>query len=196
MSTRLSRTEQVERNRALLLDAARTVFLERGYAGATLEAIAEEAGFSKGVVYSQFAGKADLFLALLERRIAARAEENARAVADGTGPDRLRALMATSARDGRAEAGWARLLIEFRLVAARDPELNARYAALHTTTLDRLAAAIAAALDGEGSGVPPRTLARLVLALGSGAVLEEAADPGALPVELLQDVVVRLTTSS
>ena len=69
MATRLSRPEQVHRNRGLVLEAARRVFLERGYAGATLEAIAEEAGFSKGVVYSQFAGKPDLLLALLEARI-------------------------------------------------------------------------------------------------------------------------------
>ena len=78
MATRLTRAEQGERNRGLVLAAARRVFLERGYAGATLEAIAEEAGFSKGVVYSQFAGKPDLFLALLEARIAERAEQNAR----------------------------------------------------------------------------------------------------------------------
>ena len=80
MPTRLSRAEQVERNRERVLDAAREVFLERGYAGATLEAIAEAAGFSKGVVYSQFAGKPDLFLALLERRI------DQRAWRAGTGP--------------------------------------------------------------------------------------------------------------
>ena len=75
---RLSRTEQVGRNRALVLDAARRVFLARGYHAATLEQIAEEAGFSKGVVYSQFDSKADLFLALLEARISERAVENAR----------------------------------------------------------------------------------------------------------------------
>src|SRR6266581_3253289 len=75
---KMSRDEQVERNRQLVLAAARRVFLARGYAGATLDAIAEEAGFSKGVVYSQFDSKADLFLALLEARIAERAAENAR----------------------------------------------------------------------------------------------------------------------
>ena len=44
-----------------------------------LDVIAEEAGFSKGVVYSQFAGKPDLFIALLEQRIAERAAQNAAA---------------------------------------------------------------------------------------------------------------------
>jgi AcrR family transcriptional regulator len=192
--TRLSRSQQVQRNRELLLDAARAVFLDRGYAGATVEAIADAAGFSKGVVYSQFAGKPDLFLALLERRIADRAAENARLVAQSDGPDALRTLMANSARDTRTEAGWARLLIEFRLVAARDPQLNARYAALHDATLDRLTEALGTALgrDGQRTGLPLRTLAQLVLAVGSGSVLEQAADPAALPTEVLLDVIVRL----
>ena len=50
MSPRLTRVEQSVRNRELVLAAARRVFLERGYHGASLEQIADEAGFSKGVV--------------------------------------------------------------------------------------------------------------------------------------------------
>ena len=64
MATRLTRPQQVERNRERVLDAAREVFTESGYVKATLDAIAARAGFSKGVVYSQFDSKADLFLAL------------------------------------------------------------------------------------------------------------------------------------
>ena len=81
-----------------MLAAARRVFLERGYAGATLDAIAEDAGFSKGVVYSQFAGKPDLFLALLERRIAERAEQNERVTGDLAGLEGLGALLQSNAR--------------------------------------------------------------------------------------------------
>jgi AcrR family transcriptional regulator len=197
MVIRMSRGEQVAANRESLLAAAREVFLERGYGGATLEAIADRAGFSKGVVYSQFAGKADLFLALLERRIADRAADNARLVADHAGVDALRTLLAASARDTRAGgSGWARLLIEFRLVAARDPELNARYAALHARTVDHLAGTIDAALarDGQAPVFPVRTLALLVLALGTGSVLEQAADPDVLPAGQLGNVLARLVT--
>jgi AcrR family transcriptional regulator len=195
MVVRMSRGEQVAANRESLVTAAREVFLERGYGGATLEAIADRAGFSKGVVYSQFAGKADLFLALLERRIADRAADNARLVAGHAGVDALRTLLVASARDTRTGgSGWARLLIEFRLVAARDPELNARYAALHARTVDRLAGTIddALARDGQAPDFPVRTLALLVLALGTGSVLEQAVDPDVLPAGLLGDVLARL----
>ena len=54
------------------------MFLARGYVNATVDAIAEEAGFSKGVVYSQFESKADMFLALLEARITERLARNQR----------------------------------------------------------------------------------------------------------------------
>src|SRR4051794_41803610 len=110
--TRLSRPARVERNRGMVLDAARRVFLRQGYGRATVDAIAEEAGFSKGVVYSQFAGKADLFLALLDQRIRERAEENSRLVAEHTGLAALRALLHTNARHSQQGPEGARLPIE------------------------------------------------------------------------------------
>jgi AcrR family transcriptional regulator len=51
----------------MLLDAAYSVFLERGFAGASMEAIAERAGVTKPVIYDSFAGKDELFTALVER---------------------------------------------------------------------------------------------------------------------------------
>lgn len=53
------------RTRQLLLDAARKVFLKTGYHGAKLDAIAAEAGFTKGAVYWHFPNKQALFLALI-----------------------------------------------------------------------------------------------------------------------------------
>lgn len=193
MVLRLSRVEQVERNRALVLDAARTVFLEQGYAGARLETIAEEAGFSKGVVYSQFAGKADLFLALLERRIAERAELNRRTAAEHAGIEGLRALLVANTRR-ESEDAWAQLLIEFRVAAARDPEVNARYAALHARTLDLFTEAIATILARGGLAPvhPAPVLAKLILTLGSGRVLENAAGTGSVDVEVIVDLLSRL----
>jgi AcrR family transcriptional regulator len=178
---RLSRAEQVERNRALVLDAARRVFLARGYHGATLEHIAEEAGFSKGVVYSQFESKADLFLALLEARISERAAENAR-VAGSLREGDLLTLIDHMTRGDQLTAGWLLLVIEFRVHAARDAGLSRRYAEAHARTVDALAGVLATvgARDGQGLAVAPRRLAELMLAFSVGATLEQAADPAAL----------------
>lgn len=194
MATRLNRLEQGERNRRLVLDAARGVFLERGYGGATVDAIAEAAGFSKGVVYSQFAGKSDLFLALLEQRITERAAENARIAAGQEGVDGLLALLRNDARHVEEGGGWSLLLVEFRIAAARDPVLNLRYAAMHTRTLDHLSETIRAVLARGGLApvYPPRVFAELILAIYVGSTLERAAGTATVGPELMTDLVHRI----
>jgi AcrR family transcriptional regulator len=182
MSSRLSRAEQNDRNRALLLAAARRVFLARGYYAATLEQIADEAGFSKGVVYSRFASKADMFLALLEDRIGERAAQNARAATELAGSGDFDALLDLAQQAERAAPGWRLLVTEFRIHAARDPELNRRYAALHARAVEGIARALVSISEGVGATLPspPRQLAELVLAIEAGLALEQSANPDAL----------------
>jgi AcrR family transcriptional regulator len=62
---RLPRSER----RAQLLDAAKDVFVQRGYHAAAMDEIAERAGVSKPVLYQHFPGKLDLYLALLDASI-------------------------------------------------------------------------------------------------------------------------------
>jgi len=192
----MSRDEQVERNRRLVLEAARRVFLARGYASASLDAIAEEAGFSKGVVYSQFDSKADMFLALLEARISERAEQNEQLAEQRGGRQLAEAVPALALSLRRAEPEWMQLVMEFRLHAARVPELNRRYAQLHERTVDGLASVYARLHERAGTTprYPARVLAQLELAISRGAFLEELAHPGAadLPVtEIMSDLVLQ-----
>src|SRR5262245_57503952 len=56
-----------ERRRPQVLDAALGLFLEHGYEGTSMEAIAREAGVTKPVVYACFASKDELFRGLLAR---------------------------------------------------------------------------------------------------------------------------------
>jgi AcrR family transcriptional regulator len=57
-----------ETRRAQILDAATAVFLEHGYAGATIDLVVARAGASKATVYSFFGGKEGLFSALIDER--------------------------------------------------------------------------------------------------------------------------------
>jgi AcrR family transcriptional regulator len=182
MRTRLSRAEQSDRNRAELFAAARRVFLARGYHAATLEQIADEAGFSKGVVYSRFASKADMFLALLEDRIAERAGQNAAAARRLAGSGDFGALLDLAQQAEHAAPGWRLLVLEFRIHAARDPELNRRYAAVHARTVEGIARVLVTTSPGDGETLPspPRQLAELLLAIEAGIALEQAANPDAL----------------
>jgi AcrR family transcriptional regulator len=190
---RLNRMEQMERNRGLVLAAARRVFLERGYSAATVEAIADAAGFSKGVIYSQFESKADLFLALLDERISERAAENAAVTRCLAGREALAAMLRRGRDDAMAEPGWPMLLIEFRTQAARDPALAARYARAHARTVEQLAAIIEGAHQRAGLEPirPPAELAWLVLALGAGLALEQSTDPE-LPRAAMETAGLRL----
>lgn len=56
--------------RASILDAAEAVFLEDGFSGASMAAIAARSGCSKGTLYNYFASKDELFLACVARACA------------------------------------------------------------------------------------------------------------------------------
>ena len=77
---RLTREESRAQTRDRLLEAAREVFARNGFHGASVEEIASAAGFSTGALYSNFEGKEDLFLVLMEREIEKHANEIAEAV--------------------------------------------------------------------------------------------------------------------
>ncbi len=71
---RLTRAEAQAQTRRRLLDGAAVVFARRGFHGASLEEVADEAGYSKGAVYSNFVSKEELFLAVLAARFHDRTE--------------------------------------------------------------------------------------------------------------------------
>jgi len=129
MSTRLSRAEQNDRNRALLLAAARRVFLERGYYAATLDQIADEAGFSKGAVYWHFTGKDDLFFSLVDERLD-RPVREAIAVLESAPPGEDMAPRASALFADLLQRRRDLMLLdrEYWSLAVRDPRLRARRA--------------------------------------------------------------------
>src|SRR5215212_2268481 len=59
-------TERRAATRRRLLDAAIAVVADRGFHAASVDAIAREAGYSVGAIYSNFGGKDDLFLAVFD----------------------------------------------------------------------------------------------------------------------------------
>ncbi len=203
MSPRLTRVEQSLRNRELVLAAARRLFLTRGYHGASLEQIADEAGFSKGVVYSQFESKADLFLALLEQRIDERKGENARFVDRLMAGDDfrlgqgLRALAEHVTERDRADAEWGLLVIEFRVHAARNRDLDRRYREVHERTVAGVAGVVARIYDraGEALPLPAPELARMLLTVAAGARLEQATNSKVLPNTQVAELLARVPSS-
>src|ERR1700723_3101786 len=62
---RLTREESQAQTRATLIAVGRRHFLRYGLGGAVAEKIAEDAGYSRGALYSNFEGKEDLFVAVI-----------------------------------------------------------------------------------------------------------------------------------
>ena len=189
MRRRGTRSESKARNREALLRAARSVFLAQGYAGTTVDAVASEAGLTIGAVYSQFGGKAELFLALLERRIEQRLDQIASVVPDA-GEEAMAAVLRQWGGILRDELDWTLLVIEFRVLAARQPELNARFAELHQRLLDGVAEALRRAARDAGKEPPARLedVVRSGFAFGTGAALARAAEGDAFTDELAEEV--------
>ncbi len=126
----MTREQSRANTRERLLAAARSVFARSGFHGASVEEIASEAGFSTGALYSNFDGKEDLFLALMEREI----EEHARELAEAV---RARASIAERATGGarqwmtmiEREPELLLLFMEFWAYGVRDPTVRPKVAA-------------------------------------------------------------------
>ncbi|MGE3076134.1 MAG: TetR/AcrR family transcriptional regulator [Dehalococcoidia bacterium] len=178
MNTRLSRAEASAASRAAVLASARRQFEIHGFHGATLEAIAEDAGFSKGVVYSRFESKDDLFLGVLEENIERRARRTSELFDELAGPRDLRRLAEINIRESVGSMAWQVALLEFRAHAWRSPELNQRYRELHSRTVESISGFIEQLYRRAGQE-PPRLAGRMAiigLASATGAVTEIMAD--------------------
>jgi AcrR family transcriptional regulator len=190
---RLTRAERSAQTRAELMDSARRLFLRRGFHAASLELVAEEAGFTIGAVYSRFGSKADLFLAILDERIDQLVAEVAAVAADAQ-PVAAHAELLAGRRMAllEREREWFPLVVEFWSHAARDERLRREFGARH----ERLVAAYAGLIEADytrlGLALPlaPEVLARAVVAMGNGVALERLADPDRVPDGLLSTMAI------
>src|SRR5688572_23145096 len=149
-SDRVRRPPRAQTRRDLL-DAAARVFARQGFHGASAEAVAEEAGFSRGALYSNFKSKEDLFLALWEERIERRRRELREAMRGADGPAaRLGPASANVMQTLDREREWFLLYFEFVLHAARDAEFAERFERVREQGLAELAAGIAGGLEQAG----------------------------------------------
>jgi AcrR family transcriptional regulator len=158
-----------------LLAAAARVFASRGFHGASVEAISEDAGLSTGAIYSNFKGKEDLFLSLYEERIERRRGELRSAVERaGGGRAGVAAAGANVAEVLGSERDWFVLYFEFALHAARDPTFARRFRKLRQEGLRELRAGLSAGLEHAGlePKLPAKEVARALRGLSYGLALD------------------------
>lgn len=167
---RETRAERQARTRESLVEVARGLFLAEGYAATSLDKVAVAAGFSKGAVYSNFSGKEELCLAVL----------------DSIHDEQIEGVFAAFTRDtdleGRIRAfeDWARrglgnprataLEVEFAGSARHSPFVANELVARHRALVDATAGLIeqVTAEAGVTLAVPAREAATVLLSLGIG----------------------------
>jgi AcrR family transcriptional regulator len=139
----LTRAERQQRTREELVDAAERLFSRQGFHATSIDAVAAEAGFTKGAVYSNFDSKEDLFFAVYERRVDRRVEEMEGALRDASTAGEAFERMAPGS-EGRREPGdgWLAVFFEFWAHVLRHPELTERFAAQHRRVIEPVAAAL------------------------------------------------------
>jgi AcrR family transcriptional regulator len=193
MVQRLSRQDRRERTRADLVAAAREVFLRSGFHGASLEEISERAGYTKGAVYSNFAGKDELFLAVYDAHAATRQRAYARALAGAsTLEEGLRAMSREMTGGAQADPRWVPVLMEFWTHASRQEALRRQVSERHERNLDAIAALLQTLAERHGASfrMPVREVARGHAAQRNGMELERLLDPDAAHPRAMEELTV------
>jgi AcrR family transcriptional regulator len=176
--TRLTRVESQERTRALIVDAATKLFLRDGFRVVSLEQVAEEAGFTRGAVYSNFENKTAMGIAVIDELYAReeRRLDGALAAAEDEDADAWFDALGRWADDSIGDPAWTRLEIEVAAFSTHDPAHRAATAARYARLRARCVELVRERF-GESLPVDVETLATAIIGLALGVGAQRAADP-------------------
>jgi AcrR family transcriptional regulator len=184
---RLTRKEKQAHTRECLMRSAATVFARRGLQQASIDEVAEDAGFTKGAFYANFKNKEELFLAMLDERFAKRLEDIEGVLAgEGSTAEKTRRYGDTFAQTLRADREWERLFFEFSAYAARDEDFREELVTRYRAMRERIAAALKAEAEqyGKEATIPFEQVALMTTAMSHGFALEKVLEGDAVPDEL------------
>jgi AcrR family transcriptional regulator len=167
--------------RTTLVEAAADVFAQKGFYGASLEEIADAAGFSRGAIYSNFGSKEELLFAVLDHYMDLQLEAVVGAMeAEGRTDPIAQAIVALAAWESTQPrtANWPTLGLELRLAALRSPEVRKRLADFERKAAERVARLIEEdfARTGEQLRISARVLADISRAAIDGLTQLAALD--------------------
>ena len=137
---RLTPEDRRQLTRTTLVEAASEVFAERGFYGASLEEIAEVAGFTRGAIYSNFGSKEELLYAVIDLFIDRQLEDFAAMEARPEDPEEdARVAAQIFGKDMRQSRTITALDLELRLAALRNPDVRRRLATMQRETSEKAA---------------------------------------------------------
>jgi len=184
MTVNISRAERQAQTRESLIATAREMFLADGYTATSLDRVALEAGFSKGAVYSNFAGKEQLCMAVLDSIHEEQIEGVLAAFAKDTDLDGRIDAFVDWAREGLGKPRWTALEVEFAGTARQSSYVAVEFAGTarqssyvavelvkrHRVIVDAITELLTGIVEEEGIelDLTPRQAATALLSLGIG----------------------------
>jgi AcrR family transcriptional regulator len=192
---RLSRAEQNDAKRRLLLASALEVLTEQGYQAMTLEEVAERAGFTRRPIYTLFGSKEQLALALFEAQIASFTNDMLQAVPPARtlkGTLKRLAEMHTELISGESYQPMYELQTALNGVALRDESIQQTFIEFLGKQHDRFVAWLEKACEATGQEfrAPLDRVASLMEAGMAGLVTMGFLDPSYQGAELKYDLLI------
>lgn len=187
---RLTRLESQEQTCRQIVDAAISLFMREGYQATSLEQVAEAAGYTVGAIYSNFANKLGVGVAVVDALYARALARVAESLGHAAGQD-LDALLEAFWRAVEPELGsqeWLRLEMEVTVAGNQNPRFQLNVAQRFETF--RSIAKVLIAQTGGKSRDDDEGRAIAILGLLLGIAVQRAADPN-LSLDVFGNVLKR-----
>ncbi|MBR0751583.1 TetR/AcrR family transcriptional regulator [Bradyrhizobium jicamae] len=174
---RLSREESRALTREKLLASAYEVMAREGYEGASIDRIAEEAGFSKGAFYSNFESKEEIFLELLETHSVADVGEITGLLKDVQDPRKMIEIISDWAGSRAKDPSWGMLALDLFRRAKKDLTFGKRHAHLFEKQWKGLGEILVGMFPKGAAPADAETLGGIVFELTYGAAASFTRGP-------------------
>jgi TetR/AcrR family transcriptional regulator, transcriptional repressor of aconitase len=132
---RLTREESRAQTRATLIAVGRKHFLRFGLGGAVTEKIAEDAGYSRGALYSNFDSKEELFVAVIQEEQARHADFFRSLLKDEPSSKKRVKKLRDAIADLMTDHDWIVLRAEFEVGALRSESIRKSFVEAHRQQL-------------------------------------------------------------
>ncbi|MGG2095959.1 TetR/AcrR family transcriptional regulator [Bacillus sp. S13(2024)] len=170
---RLTQEERKKETRQLLLESAVEVFAQLGFHGASVDKIAEYAGFSKGAVYAHFNSKEELFLAILEKQMHLHVHNIHQIIDQQHSLSHFIETMDEYSLSIRQKnRTWSMLNMEFLLYAMREESVRHKWSNMITESVEQISKAIEKLMSKENeSTLSADEMAWTILSLENGMAI-------------------------
>jgi AcrR family transcriptional regulator len=178
-SETITRREKQQQTRRALLHAAEKLFCRQGLEAASVDQVAQEAGYTKGAFYANFKSKEELFLVMLDERFAHELERLDQLLAGEQDPMVEAQAAAADFIHFAGGEDWPRLYFQFVSHAARDEEFREELATRMKAMRARLTELFTHWKEGFGQTppIPHEQITAMMCFIADGFLVDRMIEP-------------------